>query len=126
MSNAMDRKLLDKCVMFCDCGTTPSIRKERTVSGLSRLSLFTKWRHLMIGRVREENRIVCTHFAVYANVAPAAQNQAMNALIILYRKVLKQTLVGEIHAMMISIFRSWVQTKHNRKLSKQKGFSDIR
>jgi integron integrase len=39
-----------------------------------------------------------THLAVDGNVAPATQNQAMNALVFLYRKVLKQKLGEEINA----------------------------
>jgi hypothetical protein len=40
-----------------------------------------------------------THLAVHGDVAPATQNQAMNALIVLYRKVLKQDLRQEINAV---------------------------
>jgi len=40
-----------------------------------------------------------THLAVKENVAPSTQNQAMNALIFLYKKVLKQTLEGKIDAI---------------------------
>jgi site-specific recombinase XerD len=40
-----------------------------------------------------------THLAVNGNVSPATQNQAMNALIFLYKKVIKQTLDGQINAV---------------------------
>ena len=40
-----------------------------------------------------------THLAVNGNVAPATQNQAMNALIFLYRKVLKNNLDKKIEAV---------------------------
>ncbi len=40
-----------------------------------------------------------THLAVEQNVAPATQNQAMNALIFLYKRVLKQELIGAIDAV---------------------------
>ena len=40
-----------------------------------------------------------THLAVHNHVAPATQNQAMNALIFLYKKVLKQTFDQEINAV---------------------------
>ncbi len=40
-----------------------------------------------------------THLAVHANVAPATQNQAMNALIFLYRRVLKHELTEKIDAI---------------------------
>jgi integron integrase len=39
-----------------------------------------------------------TYLAVKSNVAPATQNQAMNALVFLYRKVLKTPLKEEINA----------------------------
>lgn len=40
-----------------------------------------------------------THLAVQKNVAPSTQNQAMNALVFLYRKVLKHELNQEISAI---------------------------
>jgi integron integrase len=40
-----------------------------------------------------------THLAVHANFAPATQNQAMNALVFLYRKVLKENLGEQINAV---------------------------
>lgn len=43
-----------------------------------------------------------THLAMDVNVAPSTQNQAMNALIFLYKHVLKQTLDQEINAIRAS------------------------
>ncbi len=40
-----------------------------------------------------------THLALELGVAPATQNQAMNALVFLYKKVLKQPLDEEINAI---------------------------
>lgn len=40
-----------------------------------------------------------TDLAIHQNVAPATQNQAMNALVFLYKKVLKQPLDEKIHAV---------------------------
>jgi len=40
-----------------------------------------------------------THLAVYRNVAPSTQNQAMNALVFLYKRVLKNPLNQEISAV---------------------------
>src|SRR5918992_1505209 len=40
-----------------------------------------------------------TDLAVNGNVAPAAQNQAMNALVLLYKRVLKHSLQGSINAV---------------------------
>lgn len=39
-----------------------------------------------------------THLAVNKNIAPATQNQAMNALVLLSKKVLKVSLNDEINA----------------------------
>jgi hypothetical protein len=40
-----------------------------------------------------------THLAVEGNVAPATQNQAMNALVFLYRRVFRQSMKGSINAV---------------------------
>ena len=40
-----------------------------------------------------------TYLAVHENVAKATQNQAMNALVFMYRKVLKQSLDNNINAV---------------------------
>ena len=40
-----------------------------------------------------------THLAVVGNVSPSTQNQAMNALVFLYKKVLEQPLDGRINAI---------------------------
>jgi site-specific recombinase XerD len=40
-----------------------------------------------------------SYFAIHGNVAPSTQNQAMNALVFLYRKVLKTQLNEEINAI---------------------------
>ncbi len=40
-----------------------------------------------------------TYLAIDKNVAPSTQNQAMNALVFLYRKVLKEPLDEEINAI---------------------------
>jgi integron integrase len=40
-----------------------------------------------------------THLAVEGRVAPSTQNQAMNALVFLYKKVLKESLEGSIDAV---------------------------
>ena len=40
-----------------------------------------------------------SYLAIHGNVAPSTQNQAMNALVFLYRKVLKTQLNEEINAI---------------------------
>ena len=51
-----------------------------------------------------ENKIeqFLTHLAIEKNIAPATQNQAMNALVFLYKKVLKTSLDQEINAVRAS------------------------
>lgn len=52
-----------------------------------------------LGDGEKKIEVFLTHLAVHGDVAPATQNQAMNALIFLYRKVLKQKLGEEINAV---------------------------
>jgi hypothetical protein len=40
-----------------------------------------------------------TDLAVYGNLAPATQNQAMNALVFLYKRLLNQSLPDSINAV---------------------------
>jgi hypothetical protein len=40
-----------------------------------------------------------THLAMEGNVAPATQNQAKNALVFLYKRVLRQPMEGSINAV---------------------------
>jgi hypothetical protein len=40
-----------------------------------------------------------THLAVESNVATATQNQAMNALVFLYKRVLRQAMEAPINAV---------------------------
>ena len=68
---------------------------------LNGLFFFTKWHEREELFVEGEKRIevFLTDLAVNGNVAPSTQNQAMNALVFLYKKVLKQELDGEIDAI---------------------------
>ena len=43
--------------------------------------------------------VFLTHLAVEGNVASATQNQAMNALVFLYKRVLRQSMEGLINAV---------------------------
>jgi integron integrase len=43
--------------------------------------------------------VFLTHLAMEGNVAPATQNQAMNALVFLYKRVLRQPMEGSINAV---------------------------
>ncbi len=52
---------------------------------------------LMGGEAKIEQFL--THLAVVGKVSPSTQNQAMNALVFLYKKVLKQPLDGRINAV---------------------------
>ena len=103
MSTAKDRKLLDEVrdVMRL---LHYSIHTERTYCEWIR-----KYIHFHTMKSRDdladgEKKIEAflTHLAVHSNVAPATQNQAMNALVFLYRKVLKQDLDEKINAIRSS------------------------
>ncbi len=70
-----------------------SIRTEEVyVSWIKRFILFHKKRHpLEMGAAEIEEFL--THLAVNENVAASTQNQALSALLFLYREVLHQDLV---------------------------------
>ena len=79
-----------------------SIHTERTYCDwIKRFILFHKMQNRAELFIESENKIetYLTHLAIEGNVAPATQNQAMNALIFLYRRVLKQELTGTIDAV---------------------------
>jgi len=52
---------------------------------------------IMNGEAKVESFL--THLAVDKGLSPSTQNQAMNALVFLYRKVLKKPLDEEINAV---------------------------
>jgi integron integrase len=103
MSTKKGRKLLDEVrdVMRL---LHYSIHTERTYcEWIRKFVLFHKMKSrddLAGGEKKIE--MFLTHLAVHGNVAPATQNQAMNALIFLYRKVLKQDLSEQINAVRAS------------------------
>ena len=79
-----------------------SIHTERTYCDwIRRFILFHKMQDRAELFIESEKKIeeYLTHLAIEGNVAPATQNQAMNALIFLYKRVLKQELTGEIDAV---------------------------
>ena len=100
MSNSKDRKPLDEVRDVLRL-LHYSIHTERTYcKWIKQFVLFHKMTSrddLADGETKIEQFL--THLAVHANVAPATQNQAMNALVFFYRKVLKQNLEGEIKAI---------------------------
>ena len=76
-----------------------SIRTENTyVDWIRRFVLFHDKRHPEQMREPEVARFL-THLAVDEQVAPATQNQALNALVFLYRAVLDRHL-EEIHGVV--------------------------
>lgn len=100
MSNSKDRKLLDEVRDVLRLRHY-SIHTERTyIKWIKQFVLFHKMtsRDDLAGGEKKIEQFL-THLAVHANIAPATQNQAMNALVFLYRKVLKLNLNGEIHAV---------------------------
>lgn len=79
-----------------------SIHTERTYCDwIRRFILFHKMKDRAELFIESENKIetYLTHLTIEGDVAPATQNQAMNALIFLYKRVLKQELTGEIDAV---------------------------
>ena len=100
MSSQTNRKLLDEGHDFMRLHHY-SIHSERTYCGwIKRYVQFHGMKprqDLTDGEKKIE--VFLTHLAVRENVAPATQNQAMNALVFLYKKVLKQPLHNEINAV---------------------------
>ena len=78
-----------------------SIHTERSyVDWIVRFVRFHSMRsreHLFPAEAKIESFL--TDLAVHANVAPATQNQAMNALVFLYKRVLKHPLQDSINAV---------------------------
>ena len=103
MSTSKDRKLLDEVrdVMRLH---HYSIHTERTycdwVKRYIRYHSMTGRQDLIDGEAKIEAFL--THLAVDKTVAPSTQNQAMNALVFLYKHVLKQPLDKDINAVRAS------------------------
>jgi len=103
MSTSKNRKLLDEVrdVMRLH---HYSIHTERTYSDwikrYIRYHRMTDRQDLIDGEAKIETFL--THLAVDKSVAPSTQNQAMNALVFLYKHVLKQPLDQEINAVRAS------------------------
>lgn len=79
-----------------------SIRTERTyVDWIRRFVRFHDLKRRESLTVQPEAKIEAflTHLAVEGNVAPSTQNQAMNALVYLYREFLRRPLEGRIDAI---------------------------
>lgn len=78
--------------MKCSCFVIVPIKlKKATLIGLNATSHFTI-NGILEKRVDGEIEEFLTHLAVKENVAASTQNQALNAILFLYRKVLKQEL----------------------------------
>jgi integron integrase len=100
MSTPKQKRLLDEAREFMRLKHY-SIHTERTYCEWIRR--YVKY-HQMEGREDlhgGEKKIeqFLTHLAVKSNVSPATQNQAMNALVFLYKRVLKEPLQDEINAV---------------------------
>ena len=100
MSRQNDKKLLDE-VRDVMRVKHHSIHTERAYCDW--IKKFVRF-HQMYSRNDLENaekkiEEFLTHLAVKMNVASATQNQAMNALVFLYKKALKVPLTEEINAL---------------------------
>lgn len=100
MSRAKEKKILDQ-VREVMRFHHYSIHTERSYCDwIKRFIQFHKMKSrddLENGEIRIEQFL--THLAVNLHVSPSTQNQAMNALVFLYRKVLKQDLDQKIDAV---------------------------
>lgn len=100
MSSSKDKKLLDEVRDYMRLKHY-SIHTERTYCDWIKQFIFF---HQMSSRDDLKNgeqkiEAFLTHLAVKKKVAPATQNQAMNALVFLYKRVLKTPLTEEINAV---------------------------
>ena len=76
-----------------------SYRTEKSyVSWIKRFILFHNKRH-PLEMDRPEIEAFLTHLVVARNVAPSTQNQAVHAILFLYRDVLEQPITGRIDAL---------------------------
>lgn len=100
MSNSKEKKLLDQVREIMRLNHY-SIHTERTytdwIKRYVRFHRMNSRKDLQNGEKKIEQFL--THLAVECNVAPSTQNQAMNALVFLYKKILKTPLGGEINAV---------------------------
>ena len=96
-------KLLDQVRQFMRVRRY-SIHTERAyIDWITRFVRFHKMKcrdHLFPGETKIEAFL--SYLALDKNVAPATQNQAMNALVFLYKRVLKQPMTEEISAVRSS------------------------
>lgn len=100
MNDSKNRKLLDEVRDVMRLRHF-SIHTERSYCDwIKRFVLFHRMKSrddMKDGEVKIEQFL--THLAVNADVAPATQNQAMNALVFLYKHILKQELDKKIDAV---------------------------
>jgi len=100
MSSNKEKKLLDQVREIMRLNHY-SIHTERTytdwIKRYVRFHRMNSRKDLQNGEKKIEQFL--THLAVECNVAPSTQNQAMNALVFLYKKILKTPLGGEINAV---------------------------
>ncbi len=100
MSNPKEKKLLDLVRTYMRVKHY-SIHTERSYCDwIKRFIIFHKMasREDLNGGEEKIERFL-TWLAVDNNVAPSTQNQAMNALVFLYKKILKIELTGDINAV---------------------------
>ncbi len=101
MADSKKRKIIDELSDFMRLHHY-SIRTERAycdwIKRFIRFHNMTR-REDLYGEEEKKIEAFLTHLASEENVAPATQNQAMNALIFLYRRFLKMPLNKEIDAV---------------------------
>jgi len=100
MSNKKEKKLLDEVRDIMRLHHY-SIHTERTY--IEWIKRYVQYHHMQtredLQHGEEKVEEFLTHLAVNRDVSPSTQNQAMNALVFLYKKVLKTPMEKEINAV---------------------------
>ena len=100
MSNKKEKKLLDEVRDIMRLHHY-SIHTERTY--IEWIKRYVQYHHMQtredLQHGEEKVEEFLTHLAVNREVSPSTQNQAMNALVFLYKKVLKTPMEKEINAV---------------------------
>jgi site-specific recombinase XerD len=109
------RKLLDQVRDALRVKHYAYSTEESYVQWIRRYILFHKKRHPK-DMAEPEVQAFLTHLAVEGNVAASTQNQALSALLFLYRHVLKQPFSESIDAVRKAIQAS-VHSPHPRRSS---------
>jgi len=96
--NEKPKKLLDQARDKLRLKNYSYATEKSYIGWIRRYILFHQKRH-PADMGKTEIEAFLTHLAVEGNVAPSTQNQALHALLFLYRDVLEQPIVGNVEAL---------------------------